>query len=213
MRRCGECTLCCRLLPVRTLNKPANQRCKHQRHTGCMVYNRRPWDLAYQIAVEEMRKIGLDAAHNETMPPECAMWNCRWLVNDDTGDLSRPDRSHYVVDLMPDFVTGVHNDTGEKTNIEVIQIWVDPKHPDAHKDPDLRRYLERRALEGKVALIRFNERDAFTLIPPSLAADGAWHELKGDTISRTHTAAEVINALGEIQFITDEDHHGQEEPT
>jgi hypothetical protein len=31
-RQCGDCQLCCKLLPVRTLGKAAGQRCKHQRH-------------------------------------------------------------------------------------------------------------------------------------------------------------------------------------
>ena len=39
MRQCGECTLCCKLLPVPPLNKLAGQKCKHQRfpHHGCAV--------------------------------------------------------------------------------------------------------------------------------------------------------------------------------
>ena len=40
-RQCGDCTLCCRLLPVRSLNKGAGERCKHQSHArGCKVYAR-----------------------------------------------------------------------------------------------------------------------------------------------------------------------------
>src|SRR5262252_6697934 len=48
-RSCGECTLCCRLLPVDdyvaidgrelpgALHKPAGERCPHQRHNGCPI--------------------------------------------------------------------------------------------------------------------------------------------------------------------------------
>src|SRR2546423_255596 len=108
-RACGDCQLCCRLLPVKgILNKPAGARCKHQKFgKGCMVY------------------------HRPGMPPECAIWNCRWLVNDDTADLPRPDRAHYVIDLIPDYVTLVNDETGEKQNVEVVQVWIDPKHPAA----------------------------------------------------------------------------------
>src|SRR5262245_37028912 len=91
-RHCGECTLCCKLLPVHggplingirmpsDLDKPAGERCKYQRHgKGCTVYK------SYK------------------MPTCCRVWNCRWLVNDDTQDQSRPDRSHLVIDIVPDF--------------------------------------------------------------------------------------------------------------
>jgi hypothetical protein len=38
-------------------------------------------------------------------PPECAFWNCRWLVNDDTADLPRPGSSALLIDVMPDYIT------------------------------------------------------------------------------------------------------------
>ena len=38
-RRCGDCQLCCKLLPVRELSKGASERCRHQRvGKGCTVY-------------------------------------------------------------------------------------------------------------------------------------------------------------------------------
>lgn len=114
-RRCGDCTLCCKLLPAPELEKPAGARCSHQRHgKGCAVYARRPWS--------------------------CATWTCRWLAGDDTSDLSRPDRVHYVIDVMPDFVR-VGPDSQA---VPVVQVWIDPDYPDAHRDPRLRAYLARR---------------------------------------------------------------------
>ncbi len=169
-RQCGDCSLCCKLLPVPPLNKGANERCVHQRHTGCRVY------------------------HKAGMPPECALWNCRWLVGDDTADQSRPDRSHIVIDVMPDFVTHV-DDAGVSTAIEVIQCWVDPRHPDAHKDAKFRDYLLRQALAGKAALIRYSAHDAFTLFAPPFDVNGEWHELHGESINRTHTFGEVVEAI------------------
>ena len=151
MRNCSGCTLCCKLVPVRELEKAAGERCRYQRSgKGCSVY------------------------HTRAMPLCCGIWNCRWLVNDDTGDLSRPDRTHYVIDLLPDYVEVTDHATGLKTNIEVIQIWCDPDYPDAHRDPALRRYLERRALEGKIGLVRYNQSDAFAIMPPSMSSDGRW---------------------------------------
>src|SRR5215470_6036671 len=108
LRQCGECNLCCKLVPVPPLHKGAGQACKFQKfRKGCRVYN------------------------SARMPLECSLWNCRWLVNDDAAELSRPDRAHYVIDISPDFVTHVDHETGEQLNIQVGQVWVDPKHPHA----------------------------------------------------------------------------------
>src|SRR4051812_46218248 len=100
MRQCGDCQLCCKLLPVPPLRKGAGEKCKHQKFgKGCTVY------------------------HTQAMPPECGFWNCRWLVGDDTADMPRPDRAHYVIDIMPDFVTVTDNVTGATQKIQVVQIW------------------------------------------------------------------------------------------
>jgi hypothetical protein len=131
------------------LNKPAGQRCLHQKHgVGCALHG------------------------TPKMPYSCAIWNCRWLVNDDTADMQRPDRTHYVIDIMPDIVEAVHNDTGGTLEMEVIQIWIDPDYPEAHCDPALRRYIDR---QRKCALIRFNERDGIFVAPPSVTGEG-WYE-------------------------------------
>lgn len=202
MRQCGECTLCCKLLPmrrdaypleriadtveamiaagwadprsfagmVREFDKPAGERCQHQRiGKGCAIYPTRPFG--------------------------CRYWNCRWLVNDDTGDLRRPDRSHYVIDIMPDFITIRHNETGAARHVQVVQVWIDPKHRDAHRDPALRAYLARRAKDGIAALIRFDEMDAILLFAPGLV-DGEWHEVRTNLMrEKQHTAAEIVAAL------------------
>jgi hypothetical protein len=132
---------------IRDFDKPAGQRCPHQRHgKGCAVYAKRP--------------LG------------CRIWSCRWLVGDDTADLRRPDRTHYVIDMLPDFV-GVDDD-----RMQVVQIWIDPDYPDAHRDPALRAYIERRGREGKLALVRFSARQGLLLVPPSAASDGQWHEIE-----------------------------------
>ena len=77
-RRCGECTLCCKLLPVVELKKKANTPCQFQRSgKGCTVHGTRK------------------------QPTSCAIWSCRWLMNEDADELARPDRSHYVIDPSP----------------------------------------------------------------------------------------------------------------
>jgi hypothetical protein len=173
-RQCGDCQLCCRLVPVQSINKPAGTACAFQKfHKGCTVY------------------------HQPKMPPECAIWNCRWLVNDDTADLSRPDRAHYVIDLMPDFITIKPDDGGETQNIQVAQVWVDPNHPDAHRDPALRRWMHRRAQQNIATIVRFNKKDAFVIFPPPFDAGGEWHEIRSGMQTRpSHTFDEVVQALG-----------------
>jgi len=155
MRQCGGCTLCCKLIGIDELNKPHGQRCKHQRSgKGCAVYPRRPIS--------------------------CRLWNCRWLAEDDTAGLRRPDRVHYVIDVMPDYVTQERT-TGERVAIEVVQIWVDKDFPLAYRDPDLMRFIERRAAEGRAAIIRFaGTDDAIVLAAPAMSDNGKWNEVKSE---------------------------------
>ena len=172
-RRCGDCQLCCKLLPVRSLGKGAGERCRHQRHgKGCTVY---------------------DAL--ERISPECRKWNCRWLVNDDTADLRRPDRSHYVIDVTPDYLTVRNDETGERQHVQIVQIWVDPKFPDAHRDPALRAYLERRAKDNVLGLVRWGNRKGMAIFPPTLSHDRQWHEVGAGMVEEPHTPDQVVAAL------------------
>jgi Putative zinc- or iron-chelating domain len=209
-RQCGQCTLCCKLLPMqheqrekaartialmvehgmmspgeaRTISpefdKPAGERCPHQQHhKGCAIYSRRP--------------------------ASCRLWSCRWLTGEDTTDLRRPDRSHYVIDILPDFIrvdpTGGNN---LDTNVPVIQIWLDDGFPDAHTDPALRAYLLRRAKEGIAALIRLSNREAFVLVAPPLSRTGEWYEHRSGRNEREHTAEEKVAALGSMKIVMEQ---------
>ena len=154
-RQCGDCTLCCKLVPVKELDKPADTRCKHQRAIkGCLVY------------------------HTPKMPLSCHVWNCRWLVNNDTRDLARPDRSHYVIDIMPDFVIALDGD--KKIPIQVVQIWCDANYPDAWKDPRLKAYMIRRGEEKIASMVRYNSYDAFIVFPPNMTSEKQWMIRSGD---------------------------------
>jgi hypothetical protein len=155
-RVCGDCQLCCRLLPVVTLKKLAGEKCRHQKHgKGCTIYRNRP--------------------------NECGYWNCRWLVNDDTGQLPRPDRAHYVVDVMPDYIHQLLDD-GSRLDIPVMQVWCDPGFREAWRDPRLLAYIAKIADERRMAtMIRFNsDTDTLTVFAPSLCDDGQWHEIEPD---------------------------------
>lgn len=150
-RRCGSCGACCTLVPVRELQKEANQRCRFQRFPKpgagcCSVYAKAP------------------------MPRSCRLWSCMWLIDPDL-PTKRPDHSHYVVDCVPDTVDA----NGQP--LTALQIWVDKRHPDAHRDPALRAWLEKKAAESGVIAIVRGAPQALTLIPPSLNSTGTWREV------------------------------------
>jgi hypothetical protein len=172
MRQCGSCNLCCKLLPVPPLGKKAGERCKYLKfQKGCTVYQK------------------------PQMPTECQLWSCRWLVNNDTAEIRRPDHAHYVIDVMPDYITVVDNQTGGTRDIQIAQVWIDPKYPDAHRDPALRRWMFRRAQEGIATLVRYNSRDSLTIFPPPFDVNGQWHEITGEA-EEQHSFSDVIEALG-----------------
>ena len=149
MNKCSGCTLCCELMPIKEVGKKAGEKCPHQiALTGCAIYANRP--------------------------RSCEKWNCAWISDAEAQHLDRPDVSHYVIDPTPDSVIIHDNETGEERKISVLQIWIDPKFPDAHGDPLLRRMLEE---NNAPAIVRYSSSKAMILIPPSRASDGKWHEM------------------------------------
>lgn len=175
MRQCGDCQLCCRLLPVKGVPKPALTRCKHQRHgKGCAVYHK----------------------PEKGFPWECGLWSCAWLRADPNGDaaaLRRPDRAHYCIDILPDYITAMDPD-GQNIVVPVVQVWVDPKYPDAHRDPALRAWLLCRT--GFAAIIRYGADDAIILFPPYMMQSGEWCERTSNLQKETHNFRQVAEALG-----------------
>jgi len=153
-RHCGGCTLCCKLMPVEEIDKPAGKRCRHQSHKGCKVYDRL-----------------------ELVSPSCRMWSCRWLMDAGTRELRRPDRSHYVIDCMPDYIGARQDGSDKAESFMVMQVWCDPDYPDAHRDPALRRYIAHVAeTQGIVTIVRYDARRGFAIFAPCLSSDGQWHE-------------------------------------
>src|SRR5262249_15036772 len=102
---------------------------------------------------------------------------------DSAGKTSRPDRAHYVIDIVPDVIRAVPDNGDPPYDVEVVQVWVDPDYPDAHRDPALRAFLEH---EKTAAIVRYDSRRAFTLIPPSRSNDGKWIELESTITERAH---------------------------
>jgi len=168
-RKCGGCTLCCRLLPVHEgvkvehayrdadiqlgyklnellpkFDKAAGERCQHQCSRGCRIHG------------------------TNRMPIACRAFECAWLANLDMHDQHRPDRVGYVIDPVMDTIQV----DGER--LQVIQVWVDPERPEAPlKDPMFKRYMKRREKDGVGFILRYNEKDAQVLLPPRFFGDWA----------------------------------------
>lgn len=161
-RRCNQCTLCCKLLPVSEIGKPANTLCSQQRSKGCRVHG----TAAY--------------------PRACRIWSCGWLQS--SVPLPRPDRAGYVIDPSPDFVL-INGAT-----VPVIQIWVDPRRPEAHRDVSLRAWLAAQwDAHGELAIVRLDSTESIVLFPPAIvgAGENHWIEACGPANSTEHTPAEI----------------------
>jgi hypothetical protein len=164
-RRCGDCRLCCRLLPVPLLRKAAGERCRYSRHgKGCTIYEQRP-DV-------------------------CRTWSCRWLADPTTTAIPRPDRAHYVIDLEYDYVT---MQDAEGSRIQVMQVWVDPAFRSAWDTKPLRDYMLLIATKWATAtIIRFSSRDALVVFPPPLSSDGQWHIVRGGKVEARNAYEQEI---------------------
>jgi hypothetical protein len=160
---------------VKTLGKSAGARCKHQRG---VLLERGPGCAIYQQA---------------GFPMECRLWSCKWLVEENL-DLPRPDQGHYVVDIVPDYITATQY--GKTTTVPVIQIWVSPQYPEAHREPRLRAWLEKMSQEGWCALVRHDQTSTMFLIPPLMSSTGAWEEKGAEMApSGAHSAEDIASKL------------------
>jgi hypothetical protein len=121
-----------------------------------------------------------------TRPVPCQAWSCKWLFDPETAALRRPDHAGYCIDPTPDTVLA------DGRAQDVIQIWCDPKRPDAHRDPALRDWL---ALMWDrfhmLAIVRWNSRDGFVIVPPGASADGDWFEVGGELKSEEDMLARL----------------------
>ena len=76
-RECGECTLCCKVLEIEALAKPAGSWCPHCKPgRGCLIYPSRP--------------------------AECRAFSCLWLINDLLGQHWKPSKSRIVLTTSED---------------------------------------------------------------------------------------------------------------
>ena len=72
MKACGDCGLCCKVMGVTALAKPAGKWCIHfRRASGCGIY--------------------------ETRPDDCRVFNCLWLLSDALDDSWKPAVAGFVL--------------------------------------------------------------------------------------------------------------------
>ena len=75
-RRCGTCTLCCKVCDVPVLKKPAGKWCPHcNPGRGCAIH--------------------------ETRPDHCRAFQCLWIVYEAMGPEWKPERCHFVMTIDP----------------------------------------------------------------------------------------------------------------
>lgn len=156
MRQCGDCQLCCRVMSISEIGKKAGERCPNQKFgVGCKVHG------------------------TQAQPPSCRMWSCLWLANPAL-DLPRPDRAGYVVDIMSDMVVfGADVYNGKRA--QALQIWADPKRPEAWRGAMDWIKIAIGATET-VAVVRFPGKDAIVVVPPQLSDNGQWTEIASRTM-------------------------------
>jgi Fe-S-cluster containining protein len=75
-RSCGSCSLCCKVIAVAELQKPAGQWCIHSaRERGCNIHDVRP--------------------------PSCRAFFCAWLIDPNLGPEWKPEISRFVLTQEP----------------------------------------------------------------------------------------------------------------
>jgi hypothetical protein len=74
---CGECTLCCTLLPIKELNKPMNTPCVHC-DKGCTIH--------------------------ATKPMSCSEFYCAYRQNDKAHISMRPDKCGVIFEKLSDSI-------------------------------------------------------------------------------------------------------------
>jgi hypothetical protein len=74
LKECGDCSLCCKLIEVPPLEKPANQWCQHCTKRSCAIYEKRP--------------------------TICHSFDCLWKVSHVLGDELQPSKCKVVFEVF-----------------------------------------------------------------------------------------------------------------
>lgn len=178
---CGTCSLCCKLPPVRSIDKPGFTWCKHAKpgsnHT-CTIYDHKPI--------------------------ECTIWNCFYLdclLHGTAPPFDRPDRTHYVVDMSFDVVGWDDRD------YPAVQVWEDPAYKGAWRDDKrLRRFIHDAAEKNVLTLIRHTPIRGTVILAPPLVQE--WTEIRQD-YTMNLTDQQKVERLGNLGLETRDMAHGK----
>jgi hypothetical protein len=143
-RGCGSCNLCCKLLHVPDIGKPAGMTCWWTTvHGGCVRQAEKPNPAAADFDEET----GVHTLHASEVGKDlsllaCATFECLWLESQRLEDskrllrIMRPDMTHVVMGPADP------NDPG------LLYIQVDPEHPTAWRAPRVAAYLNAMLAKG-----------------------------------------------------------------
>lgn len=160
-RSCGSCTACCTQVPVDLREVGRNRSWKHE--------TMKPANVRCPLLSASKR-----CTIYANRPTPCVAWSCKWLFDPLAAGLKRPDLGGYIIDPMLDTVLA------NEIEVECLQIWVDPKRPDAHRAPELRAYLAAIGERyGMFSLVRWSSETGICLLPPSITGTGAFVEFQG----------------------------------
>jgi hypothetical protein len=137
-RDCGSCNLCCKLLHVPDIGKPAQMKCWWTTlHGGCLRQNEKP----NPAAVDHNEATGVFTLHPSEEGKDlnllaCATFECLWLNSQKHEEVSRRQPRHF----RPDITHVVIGPQDPSDNM-VLHIQVDPAHPDAWRAPEIATQL------------------------------------------------------------------------
>jgi len=78
---CGECSLCCKLMGVSSINKPVNRWCRHCTKPGCGIYHDRPRDCQDYACIWLQSHEGEGLSHIEPMALELKPSVCGGILD------------------------------------------------------------------------------------------------------------------------------------
>ena len=84
MKDCGDCSLCCKLIEVKPLNKPADTWCEHCTKQSCAIWEKRP-----EI---------------------CKTYNCLWRTTPEMTDDLQPSKCKVAFEVHEEGVAIAHVD-------------------------------------------------------------------------------------------------------
>ena len=94
--KCGECTECCFILKVDSLNKANCQECEHLGN-GCSIYDKRP--------------------------KECQTMECMWLTGNWADDL-RPDKAGFMFGAYEEIIKCYRQEWADEAAILKLSVQI-----------------------------------------------------------------------------------------